>query len=1357
MSKNSRRIIIASCTFCAAVLVSSRVIAGGDGWSGTGSDNFGGGNYQGTACGYNDGSNYYRIDCTGVSWLKYEPTEIQKREKHAVHLVPRGEGTKYGETAISEKCAGSEGFYHLGINFKAVRTVDDYFLNYTQNGGKGGFVGNLNKNFINDSEEMRQKYISYGDIGTYEFTYRLATANSWGHRYNLTESSAGNNFNTTVPENSGATMVFGHQLYKNGVKLYESETAATPRQDIPKFYAVFLNNKCSGGTTGCSEQTDGCSYSGGSWDCKNTPSNVFAFCAYPLDDPTSLSPKAKITISGHPKSPKSTSYNFSDSESTDAVQDSNIYTVNTSTIKVRGDFNFKIDKSISTTSFTPTLTVGGESVKANSLSLSGVTEIGDGLGGDDKTKTVSLEANVPKKICVSAKSPSKISSTSASGERTAEACLYVKYVPVTANIDSDTRITFDNKNYDSGADSSKIYPSTTGYVAVNPGQRTASWSYYMGWTSRSEGSGNVRAKTYGINGSQPLGNALSIGKYASVHAFNLNMISSGYPSTTGTNNTEDASVFPGESRELVQSLKHPSKVEVTSGDAADGSTDESSSVTLRIKASDIQCGLDKGQWGTITTKSYIYNIGVDNPNDYRWMKMQRTAGENPIGVIVGDKANGTSVDDDMRTNASLWLRPTDSMSVSQKACFGSQIEIDSRNKDADRWTKNLWEKEKRPFAKQATDGSKSYVSPDIYNKAFTIETTEAFKKSLVWGNHMVDSSGNYLWQEKTASWLASSGNASLWASEIGNGDNQHFHQNSNATVSTPAIRFYQGYQITAENTSHSLAGNKQFAPLGNMYTTTFKKPNGDGVSITVKVPYNYYLNLSVEGEEDSSVNILDSDESSSFIGIVESAGRKNKQVCDGTEGQTAATCNEYDTKTRQTTANMLVFAMSSDFDSSKLINRDKFSLDYDLTSKESIQNVIRGRFPGYVQEENFDLDFVTSGKPSVVDGRGIKLDSRAIDSKDFAVGTKICAAIAAYPSDSHNTGNGRDIVSGEDQSAAFNEYSGALKTAFKVSCRTVAKRQTMSVEGNGVVSTGAINSSQTNYKGRTFKSWSEYQVVAGMSGKTTVSSGAVTAYAIGYPAIRINETKDNIFEYSAPSGHFQYPQSLGNNFLNPRSADEAKANWEYSEKLINTIKKKYGEKASDSNAYIGYQGDKELTQADIGLDIKNTITIRSTGSITIKENLDVPSGSERLIIIAKNIYIDPNVTEVNAWLIVDGEGTPNAGEFNTCTGYIIDDGENYGNSHILQNCNAPLFINGPVIIKTSTRRTKKYRPIQFPRTYGGGSKLNDYGQIEKDEASFVQRAEIFNYDPSVVEWAYKESMKDPQIITTYTETLAPRL
>ena len=184
-----------------------------------------------------------------------------------------------------------------------------------------------------------------------------------------------------------------------------------------------------------------------------------------------------------------------------------------------------------------------------------------------------------------------------------------------------------------------------------------------------------------------------------------------------------------------------------------------------------------------------------------------------------------------------------------------------------------------------------------------------------------------------------------------------------------------------------------------------------------------------------------------------------------------------------------------------------------------------------------------------------------------------------------------------------------------------------------------------------------------------------------------------------------------------------------------------------SKNYLRCIGGGNLSSVNPGE--MDTLVVRSTGTLTINndshlDDLSQWGNPKQLIIIAPSILIDGNVTKVNAWLIVDG------GELNTCS--INGIGATPGNEDTLRYCNNPLIINGPVIVR-STLDTA----LKMPRTFGGGSKVNEKGEFVKDPETLVQRAEIFNYDPSVVEWAYRESQKNPHLETTYTETLAPRL
>ena len=325
----------------------------------------------------------------------------------------------------------------------------------------------------------------------------------------------------------------------------------------------------------------------------------------------------------------------------------------------------------------------------------------------------------------------------------------------------------------------------------------------------------------------------------------------------------------------------------------------------------------------------------------------------------------------------------------------------------------------------------------------------------------------------------------------------------------------------------------------------------------------------------------------------------------------------------------------------------------------------------------------------------------------------------------------------------------------------------MSVEGNGITALGLVKSSRVYYgtQNRIFGSWSEYQIIASGSDGRSASSGAVTAYGTGGIGGSTDPFATKDADMASISGNgtntLLFPQSLGNTKGDPYAPSEAQINWQYSENLIGIIKNKYvGSSGSCSDltenrrALRCLSGDQSLGNGLVDIEDMDTIVVYSNGKITITEDLAIPSTSKQLIIIAKSIEIESDVNEVNAWLIVDG------GEFNTCAGHIIDqpnhpeNSNSHGNMELLQECYNNLLINGPVILKTGS--TSGYNPVQLPRTFGGGSKPDGDSFVRAPE-TYVQRAEVFNYDPEIVEWAYNESRKEPQIVTTYTESLTPRL
>ena len=122
------------------------------------------------------------------------------------------------------------------------------------------------------------------------------------------------------------------------------------------------------------------------------------------------------------------------------------------------------------------------------------------------------------------------------------------------------------------------------------------------------------------------------------------------------------------------------------------------------------------------------------------------------------------------------------------------------------------------------------------------------------------------------------------------------------------------------------------------------------------------------------------------------------------------------------------------------------------------------------------------------------------------------------------------------------------------------------------------------------------------------------------------------------------------------------------------------------------------------------------------------------IFIAKKIYISPEVTHIDAWLIAD--------EIDTCY-------PGAGVAVSVSNCNTQLTVTGPVIAKK----------VYLNRTYGGGKV--SYGLFEAKTAAWwrsenAQGAEIFSVSPAVYLWSYSQSQRYSQAVMTYSKELPTR-
>lgn len=223
--------------------------------------------------------------------------------------------------------------------------------------------------------------------------------------------------------------------------------------------------------------------------------------------------------------------------------------------------------------------------------------------------------------------------------------------------------------------------------------------------------------------------------------------------------------------------------------------------------------------------------------------------------------------------------------------------------------------------------------------------------------------------------------------------------------------------------------------------------------------------------------------------------------------------------------------------------------------------------------------------------------------------------------------------------------------------------------------------------------------------------------------------------------------------------------------IVNALRNSYSSEDAKERNCIAWNGGWALTRCsgeNANADqvtanySSNTLVIHSNNDVIIDRNIcygegdcNSPDDSVRLrdndetfngiyslpqvIIIAKNIRIEKQVNQVDAWLIAEGN-------IDTCyNGFTLGGSET--------DCKKTLMVNGPVFADSMTlNRTGGANPGTGDGSGGVlGRELSGYG----DKGS-ISSGEIFNLRPDVLYWAYSQAQRFSQANVTYTGELAPR-
>ena len=419
------------------------------------------------------------------------------------------------------------------------------------------------------------------------------------------------------------------------------------------------------------------------------------------------------------------------------------------------------------------------------------------------------------------------------------------------------------------------------------------------------------------------------------------------------------------------------------------------------------------------------------------------------------------------------------------------------------------------------------------------------------------------------------------------------------------------------------------------------------------------------------------------------------------------------------------------------------------------------------------------------------------------LGKKYCTRSVIWPAASHDSDS--NTVENNMSGSAMNGGNN-LHHVSAASCVTLAKKPNFQVLGGGFYTNGTIKTALSekavggglgaypSAETRSFGSWDEFGVLA--AGKVLgFGSGAAMGYEEGY---NFNLPRGGImnayYTFIGPTGPNSVVSGISNishmTIANDKngpgnsgisrigSAVLARLKARFRDTIIrnssNTITSLTSNETSAKN-YLGlsqlyHQGDTSLSAMNstanfyqfdrggnliarsntTGEKLMNTLAMFVDGTLTIDRNINIAHETynavddfPQVLIFAKKINITSNVTNIDAWLILDEDYGDN--QIDTCSD------NHYPNA---LSCNETLTITGPVFARklilnrTAGSHTGGGRAGTHPLQTGPTGTYYAEGSIHPAEA-FTLRADAYF-------WAYRQSLSGGQAYMVYSREIAPR-
>lgn len=752
----------------------------------------------------------------------------------------------------------------------------------------------------------------------------------------------------------------------------------------------------------------------------------------------------------------------------------------------------------------------------------------------------------------------------------------------------------------------------------------------------------------------------------------------------------------------------------------------------------------------------VYAYGLDTAKNYGWVGIKNKT--------LSNSYTYTKLYDAM--SVSIFARPTDEIRFEHRMCAGSLYPIKSKNLNENvTYTASGWS------SKDSGTGNK-YLFRDslpMDNGAFSNPRswTSTNPRSTFLGNtgNITQNINGWYWSPN-----ASSQNKYRCGIPANDGD-PGYYQVAGKSDCGRTGDYDIGIIDAGSTITQKLEWNDQeYSSNSNTFSNVPR-----AASASVIIPYNYILRPFVTNDSGETGKVAYLGENLTMTPGVVVAPRSNTAF--------SASKRNYATITKPTDVNVKYYFKTS---SGSIISESAVAASSRSQARLNSDGLISGTV-GSESQKSIDVGGTQLPKVTI-----------PIPNSGVSVGDKVCVEISVYPADSHDAKDSNAVVGAGTNDIALSEGSNnSSNWATAVSCSTIAKKPTMSVESSNAYSATQFKTASyartIGAKKFNFGSWSEYGVFGGvLTGQSSLfASGAAYGYSRdGYTGstaqtanvARANDDASatgNKVSTSTNSNKCTFmTQTFANSSCNSSSATIGGV---MASQYGQRIKERYSSSSgtfevsglatkqyNNANYYdvSGYNGSDVIVApsgivrfdskynlyisllpnisaaqfAEKGIDRPNHTIVYSAPnkSIVIDGNLGYDdSGKTALDGIAQVIIIAKNVYFTSAPTYVNAIIV--ADEVNTCrfagSDKVSIGGKGGASTIGSTQCNEALRFDSPVVVKK----------IILNRTFGAGN---------GDEA--IRRAEIFNLNMANILWSFNQMSRLSQATTTYLRELPTR-